>query len=38
VSPQQKLLAVFVRTWKQGEPVTGGISSSRVVAFHFGHH
>jgi hypothetical protein len=38
VSRQQKLLAIFVRTWKQGEPVTGGISSSRVVAFHFGHH
>jgi hypothetical protein len=38
VSPQQKLLAVFVRTWKQGEPVTGGISTSRVVAFHLHHH
>lgn len=38
VSRAQRLLAVFVRTWKQGEPVTGGISSSRVVAFHFGHH
>jgi hypothetical protein len=29
---------VFVRAWKQGEPVTGGVSSSRVVAFRFGHH
>jgi hypothetical protein len=38
VSRQQKLLAVFVRTWKQGEPVTGGISTSRVVAFHLRHH
>jgi hypothetical protein len=37
-SRQQRLLAVFARTWKQGEPVTGGVSSSRVVAFRFGHH
>jgi hypothetical protein len=37
VSRQQRLLAVFVRTWKQGEPTTGGISSSKVVAFRFGH-
>jgi Ig domain of plant-specific actin-binding protein len=37
-SRQQHLLAVFVRAWKQGEPVTGGVSSSRVVAFRFGHH
>jgi hypothetical protein len=37
-SRQQRLLAVFVRTWKQGEPETGGVSSSRVVAFHFAHH
>jgi hypothetical protein len=37
-SRHQKLLAVFARAWKQGEPVTGGVSSSRVVAFHFGHH
>jgi hypothetical protein len=34
----QRLLAVFVRAWKQGEPVDGGVSSSRVVAFHFAHH
>jgi hypothetical protein len=33
VSRQQRLLAIFARTWKQGEPVTGGVSSSRVVAF-----
>ena len=37
VSRQQKLLAVFVRSWKQGEPVTGGVSSSRVVSFRFAH-
>ena len=29
--------SVFARAWKQGEPVTGGVSSSRVVAFRFGH-
>jgi len=37
-SRHQRLLAVFVRAWKQGEPVTSGVSSSRVVAFRFGHH
>jgi hypothetical protein len=37
-SRQQRLLAVFVRAWKQGEPVTGGVSSSRILAFRFGHH
>jgi hypothetical protein len=37
-SRHQRLLAVFARAWKQGEPVTGGVSSSRVVAFRFGHH
>jgi hypothetical protein len=37
-SSHQHLLAVFVRAWKQGEPLTGGVSSSRVVAFRFGHH
>lgn len=37
-SRQQRLLAVFVRAWKQGEPVTGGVSTSRVVAFHLAHH
>jgi hypothetical protein len=35
-SRQQRLLAVFARAWKQGEPVTGGVATSRVVAFHFG--
>ena len=38
VSHDQRLLAVFVRAWKQGEPETAGVSSSRVVAFHFPHH
>lgn len=37
-SQHQRLLAVFVRAWKQGEPVTAGVASSRVVAFRFGHH
>jgi hypothetical protein len=37
-SRQQHLLAVFVRAWKQGEPVTGGVSSSRVVGFHLVRH
>jgi hypothetical protein len=36
-SPNQRLLAVFVRAWKQGEPITGGVSSSRVVAFRLRH-
>ncbi len=34
-SRHQRLLAVFVRAWKQGEPQTGGVSTSRVVAFRF---
>jgi hypothetical protein len=34
-SRHQRLLAVFVRAWKQGEPQTGGVSASRVVAFRF---
>jgi hypothetical protein len=38
VSRQQRLLTVFVRAWKQGEPLSGGVSTSRVVAFRFGHH
>jgi hypothetical protein len=38
VSRVQRLLAIFVRTWKQGEPVTGGVSSSQVVGFHIHHH
>jgi hypothetical protein len=37
-SRHQRLLAVFVRAWKQGEPVTGGVSTSRVFGFHFAHH
>jgi hypothetical protein len=37
-SRHQRLLAVFVRAWKQGEPETGGISTSRVVSFRFAHH
>jgi hypothetical protein len=36
-SAHQRLLTVFVRAWKQGEPTTAGVSSSRVVAFRFGH-
>ena len=36
-SRQQKLLAIFARAWKQGEPTTGGVSSSRIVAFHLAH-
>jgi len=38
VSRHQHLLAVFARAWKQGEPVTSGISSSRMLAFHFRGH
>jgi hypothetical protein len=38
VNSRQQLLAVFVRAWKQGEPVTSGVSSSRILAFRFGHH
>jgi hypothetical protein len=37
-SRHQHLLAVFVRAWKQGEPETAGVSSSRVVGFHFVRH
>jgi len=37
VSRQQRLLTVFVRAWKQGEPETAGVSAGRVVAFHFSH-
>jgi hypothetical protein len=36
-SPRQRLLAVFVRASKSGEPVLGGVSSRRVVAFHVSH-
>lgn len=37
-STHQRLLTVFVRAWKQGEPTTAGVSSSRIVAFRFGRH
>jgi hypothetical protein len=33
----QRLLAVFVRASKPGEPVTAGVSTSRVVSFHISH-
>jgi len=36
-STHQRLLTVFARAWKQGDPLTAGVSSSRVVAFRFGH-
>lgn len=34
-STHQRLLTMFARAWKQGEPLTAGVSSSRVVAFRF---
>jgi hypothetical protein len=37
-SPHQRLLAVFVRASKPGDPELGGVSSRRLVAFHFAHH
>lgn len=37
-SAHQQLLAVFVRASKPGDSTFGGVSSSRVVAFRFGHH
>lgn len=37
-STHQRLLTVFARAWKQGEPLTAGVSSSRVVAFRFARH
>lgn len=33
----QRLLAVFVRASKPGDPALGGVSSRRVVAFHISH-
>jgi hypothetical protein len=32
-SPHQRLLAVFARAWRQGDPLLGGVSSSRVLGF-----
>jgi hypothetical protein len=37
-SRHQRLLAVFVRASKPGDPALGGVSSRRVVAFPFAHH
>lgn len=34
----QRLLAVFVRASKPGDPALGGVSARRVIAFRFGHH
>jgi hypothetical protein len=36
-SRHQRLLAVFVRASKEGEPITAGVSTRRVVAFHISH-
>jgi hypothetical protein len=36
-SPRQRLLAVFVRATKSGEPANGGVSGRRVVSFHISH-
>jgi len=33
----QRLLAVFTRASKPGEPLTAGVSTSRVVSFHISH-
>ncbi len=37
-SPHQRLLAVLVRASKQGEPLTAGVSTVRVVSFHISGH
>ncbi|MFL5958970.1 MAG: hypothetical protein ACJ75G_01700 [Gaiellaceae bacterium] len=37
-SRHQRLLAVFVRASKPGDPPLGGVSARRVVAFPFAHH
>jgi hypothetical protein len=34
---RQRLLAVFARASKPGEPATAGVSTSRVVSFHISH-
>jgi hypothetical protein len=36
-SGHQRLLAVFARASKPGEPLTAGVSTSRVVSFHISH-
>src|SRR5262245_5569846 len=36
-SQHQRLLAVFARASKPGEPATAGVSTSRVVSFHISH-
>jgi hypothetical protein len=36
-SRHQRLLAVFTRASKPGEPLTAGVSTSRVVSFHISH-
>jgi hypothetical protein len=36
-SRHQRLLAVFVRASKPGEPETAGVSTGRVVSFHISH-
>ena len=37
-SPHQRLLAVFVRASKPGDPALGGVSSRRLLAFRFARH
>jgi hypothetical protein len=37
-SAHQRLLAVFARATKPGEPLLDGVSSRRVLAFRFSHH
>jgi hypothetical protein len=37
-SSHQRLLAVFIRASKPGDPPLAGVSSRRLVAFHLAHH
>ena len=37
-TPHQRLLAVFIRASKAGDPPLAGVSSRRLVAFRFAHH
>jgi hypothetical protein len=37
-SRHQRLLTMFIRAWKQGEPESAGVATSRVSAFRFSHH